>query len=58
MNNLTVSIKNYVSWGYFDFRFKGETDFREGYQSMPADWGINSVRKKAFFEKLAEITRD
>lgn len=58
VNNLTVSIKNYVSWGYFDFRFKGETDFREGYQSMPADWGINSERKKAFFEKLAEITRD
>ncbi len=55
-NNLTVSVKNYVSWGYFDFRFKGETDFKEGYQSMPADWGINSERKKAFFSKLAEIT--
>ena len=31
-NNFTVSIKNYVSWGYFDFRFKGETDYKEGYQ--------------------------
>jgi hypothetical protein len=55
-NNFTVSIKNYVSWGYFDFRFPGETDFKEGYQSVPVDWGINSKRKKAFFEKVKEIT--
>jgi hypothetical protein len=55
-NNLTVSVRNYVSWGYFDFRFKGETDYKEGYQSVPVDWGINSARKKAFFKKLKEIT--
>ncbi len=55
-NNFTVSIKNYVSWGYFDFRFKGETDYREGYQSVPVDWGINSERKKGFFNKVKEIT--
>lgn len=55
-NNFTVSLKNYVSWGYFDFRFPGETDFREGYQTVPVDWGINSERKKAFFNKVKEIT--
>ena len=55
-NNFTVSIRNYVSWGYFDFRFQGETDYREGYQSIPVDWGINSERKKAFFNKVKEIT--
>lgn len=55
-NNFTVSIKNYVSWGYFDFRFPGETDYKEGFQSIPVDWGINSKRKKAFFEKVKEIT--
>lgn len=55
-NNFTVSVKNYVSWGYFDFRFPGETDFKEGYQSVPVDWGINSKRKRAFFEKVKEIT--
>ena len=55
-NNFTVSVKNYVSWGYFDFRFPGETDFKEGYQTVPVDWGINSERKKAFFEKVKEIT--
>jgi hypothetical protein len=55
-NNFTVSVKNYVSWGYFDFRFPGETDYKEGYQSVPVDWGINSKRKRAFFEKVKEIT--
>ena len=54
-NNFTISIKNYVSWGYFDFRFSGETDFKDGYQSVPIDLGINSNRKKAFFEKVKEI---
>lgn len=55
-NNMIVSIKNYVSWGYFDFRFKGETEINEGYQTIPVNWGISSDRKKAFFEKLKEIT--
>ena len=55
-NNFTVSIKNYCSWGYFDFRFPGETDIKEGYQTVPVDWGINSDRKKAFFNKVKEIT--
>ena len=55
-NNFTVSIRNYVSWGYFDFRFPKETDYTEGYQSVPVDWGINSARKKGFFNKVKEIT--
>lgn len=55
-NNFITSIENYISWGYFDFRFPGETEFKEGYQSVPVDWGINSARKKAFFNKVAEIT--
>ncbi|WP_041952147.1 hypothetical protein [Spirosoma spitsbergense] len=55
-SNFTVSVQNYVSWGYFDFRFPGETDYHEGYQSVPVDWGINSDRKKAFFQKVKDIT--
>ena len=55
-NNLTTSLKNYVSWGYFDYRLRGETNIIEGYQTVPVDWGINSQRKKAFFEKIKEIT--
>ena len=55
-NNFVVSIKNYVSWGYFDFRFPKETDYIEGYQTVPVDWGIRSERKKAFFKLAKEIT--
>ena len=55
-NNMIVSIKNYVSWGYFDFRFKGETDINEGYQTIPVNLDISSTRKKEFFAKLREIT--
>jgi hypothetical protein len=50
-----IAVKNYVSWGYFDFRMKDE-GFESGYQSVPIDWGINSERKKNFFMKLHEIT--
>jgi len=54
-NNFTSAIKSYASWGFFDFRMKGEP-FEDGYQSVPVDWGINSERKKQFFRLLKEIT--
>ncbi|MEQ1827298.1 MAG: hypothetical protein ABL921_15180 [Pirellula sp.] len=54
-NNFVASIAEHVSWGWFDYRRKGESMI-EGYQSPPVDWGIQSDRKKAFFNKLAEIT--
>ncbi|MBI5770134.1 MAG: hypothetical protein HZA93_20330 [Verrucomicrobia bacterium] len=53
--NFTAAVRAGASWGYFDFRMKGE-GFADGYQSTPVDWGINSPRKKAFFAKLKEIT--
>jgi hypothetical protein len=55
-SNFTTAIEEYVSWGYFDFRFPGETDHSEGFQSVPVDWGIHSARKKSFFKKVLEIT--
>ena len=54
-NNFVAAVRAGASWGYFDFRMKGE-GFTDGYQSVPVDWGINSPRKKAFFAKLREIT--
>jgi len=54
-NNLVAAIESYASWGYFDFRKQGEA-FEIGYQSVPVDWSIGSLRKRAFFEKLKEIT--
>ena len=55
LNNFTNVVRSYASWGYFDYRMKGET-YPDDYQSVPIDWGINSARKKAFFEKLKEVT--
>jgi hypothetical protein len=54
-NNFVSALKSYASWGYFDFRMDGES-FENGYQSVPVDWGINSARKKQFFNLLKEIT--
>jgi len=55
VNNMTAAVKAYASWGYFDFRRDGES-FDEGYQSVPVNWEISSERKKAFFEKVKEVT--
>lgn len=55
MNNMVAAFESHASWGYFDFRRDGEA-FENGFQSVPVDWGITSERKKAFFNKLQEIT--
>ncbi len=54
-NNLVEAVRAYASWGYFDYRMKGE-GFDNGFQSVPVNWQISSPRKKAFFNKLKEIT--
>jgi len=54
-NNFTTAIGQHVSWGWFDYRRKGE-GADEGYQSPPVNWGITSDRKRGFFKLLAEIT--
>lgn len=54
INNFKVATMAYASWGYFDFRMKGE-GFDEGYQSVPVNWGISSARKRKFFETVKEI---
>jgi hypothetical protein len=55
-NNFTAAIGEYASWGYFDFRRRGES-FDDGYQSVPVNWAISSPRKAAFFKLLQDITR-
>jgi len=55
MNNFVMAISEHASWGFFDYRRKGE-GFDEGYQSVPVNWGISSARKRDFFHLLAEIT--
>lgn len=53
INNMMASIGEYASWGYFD---PGASDYSDGYQCPPVNWGINSPRKKAFFELAKEVT--
>jgi hypothetical protein len=54
-NNFAAALAEHVSWGWFDYRRKGE-GMDEGYQSPPVNWGLSSERKRAFFNYLAEIT--
>ena len=55
LNNFVAAISEYASWGYFD---PGENNYCDGYQSVPVQWGLNTERKKAFFEKVREIAGD
>lgn len=55
LNNFIAASSVHASWGFFDYRKKGES-FEEGFQSVPVDWGINSDRKKGFFNLLKEMT--
>ena len=52
-NNMLAAISEYCSWGFFD---PGKSNYRDGYQCPPVNWGINTPRKKAFFTKLKEVT--
>jgi hypothetical protein len=52
-SHLMAALAEYVSWGYFD---PGKSDYVEGYQCPPVNWGINTERKRQFFRKVKEIT--
>ena len=52
-NHMMAALGEYVSWGYFD---PGESNYIDGYQCPPVNWGINTDRKKQFFGKLKEVT--
>jgi hypothetical protein len=54
-NNFLAALSKGASWGYFDYRMKGES-FDEGFQSVPVNWQISSDRKKSFFKLLTQIT--
>jgi len=53
VNHMLKAIGAYASWGYFD---PGASDYRDGYQCPPVNWGINTERKRAFFNLLKEVT--
>ncbi|MGH2533202.1 MAG: cellulase family glycosylhydrolase [Thermomicrobiales bacterium] len=60
-NNMLAAIHAYASWGYFDAGdgAGGHTahgNYRDGYQNVPVNWGINTARKQAFFAALRDVT--
>jgi hypothetical protein len=71
IENLEAAIQEYSSWGFYHqgygSHYKDRMDWttreREnrfadltGFQTLPVNWGINDPWKKAFFERLKEIT--
>lgn len=54
-NNCAAAVAEHVSWGWFDYRRKGEGP-NEGFQSPPVNWAISSDRKRAFFNHVSKIT--
>ncbi|HKU95263.1 MAG TPA: hypothetical protein VJR58_08305 [Vineibacter sp.] len=54
-NNMLAAVDSGAGWGFFDYRRIRER-FEDGFQSLPVDWSIGSVRKRAFFGLLKEIT--
>ena len=52
-NNMLAALSAYASWGFFD---PGQSNYADGYQCPPVNWGINTDRKKAFFGLVKEIT--
>jgi hypothetical protein len=54
-NNMLAAIDRHASWGYFDYRMKGE-GYDDGYQSVPVNWGLSSERKRGFFGLLKKVT--
>jgi hypothetical protein len=52
-SSLWACAEEHASWGYFD---QGTNNYRDGYQTPPVDWGINTEQKRRFFGLLREIT--
>jgi hypothetical protein len=71
VENLEAAVEQYASWGFYcqgygsqyqdrtNWKVRDREDSYEelsGYQTVPVNWGINTDVKRAFFEKVAEIT--
>jgi hypothetical protein len=52
-NHMIEALRNYASWGYFD---PGKSDYVDGHQCPPVNWGLSTERKRQFFAKLKEVT--
>jgi hypothetical protein len=51
--NLHAAVEERVGWGYYD---QGWNNYRDGFQSPPTNWNINTPVKWLFFEQVAMLT--
>jgi hypothetical protein len=54
MLNFDAATAAGASWGYYE---QGPNDYRNGYQSVPINWSINTFRKQNFFNHVYAYTR-
>jgi hypothetical protein len=60
-NNFLAAVESYASWGYYDpgpgaGGSVAYSDYVEGYQNVPVNWGINTPRKRGFFDLVHRLT--
>lgn len=48
---LDYCISQGVGWGYYD---QGSNNYKDGYQSPPINWGINTSKKNDFFNRASK----
>lgn len=51
--NLHSAVQEHSGWGYYD---QGWSNYRDGFQSPPANWRICTPLKWLFFEQVARLT--
>lgn len=51
-DNLDASVAAGVSWGYLD---TGANNYKDGFQSPPVNWTLNTDAKKAFFAETLRL---
>jgi hypothetical protein len=51
--NLQAAVDEHVGWGYYD---QGWNNYRDGFQSPPTNWNVNTPVKWLFFEQVARLT--
>jgi hypothetical protein len=61
LNNFTAALSRHASWGLFDpgsgaGGAGARGNYVDGFQLVPVNWQINTPRKRAFFDLVAEIS--
>jgi len=51
--NLHAAVEEHAGWGFYD---QGWNNYRDGFQSPPTNWRINTPVKWLFFEQVARLS--